>query len=109
MLGDANWSLIPEHCRDGLRRYIEEGAESGGFIAAVVENDLRRAVESADFVNRRALDGYVMFLNNYAPPACWGSPSKVGRWVAHGGLRGLAQRASSAPELGAPCKGVAVA
>lgn len=101
MLSDANWSLIPEHCREGLEEYILNGTESGGFLMAVVENDLRRAVESADFTNRRVLDGYVMFLNNYAPRECWGSPVKVGKWIARGGLNGKSTSSSAAnPELG---------
>lgn len=108
-LKNANWSLIPEHCREGLERYIREGVETGSFLMAVLENDLRRAVECADFVNRQTLPGYVMFLNNYAPSGCWGSPQKVGRWVSQGGLKGASSRASVDPELGPPYKGMACA
>lgn len=99
-LATANWSLIPAHCRDGMRQYIEHGILTGGFLEAVLENDLRRAVERADDKNVSALPGYVRFLYNYAPAPCWGNPGKVRRWIEQGGLRGQSKAAAD-PELAA--------
>lgn len=77
----ANWDLIPEHCRAGLRRYIEEHQPVGGFLTAVLENDLKRAVRNADGVNRARIADYIVFLYTYAPVGCYGSKEIVSEWL----------------------------
>jgi len=52
---------IPPHMMDGLTRYIEHGIALGGFLTAVLENDLREACARADDINIRNLPAY----------ACW--------------------------------------
>lgn len=89
-MNKANWSLIPEHCRAGLREWIENGVVPGGFLCAVLENDLSRAVQRADMTNRKALPDYVTFLYTYAPRGSWGSPRNMEKWAAHQGLKGRA-------------------
>ncbi len=79
---------IPEHMRAGLLDYIERGYEPGGFIWAVLCNDLRGACARADSVNRHALYAYVHFLWNYAPAACWGSEERVAAWIERSGASG---------------------
>ena len=78
---DANWSLIPAHMHDALRAYVEQRRPPGHFLAAVLSNDLRAAVARADDVNALALRGYVVFLYNYVPMGCWGSPAAVRDWT----------------------------
>lgn len=86
----ADWTLIPEHMREGVDNWILHGLPyCGDFLAAVVCNDLREAVERADDVNRGRLADYVRFFYNYAPSGCWGSKERFDRWVRHGGLLGL--------------------
>ncbi len=97
-MNDANWSLIPQHCRAGLAAYIEHGRPVGDFLTSVLCNDLEGAVHRADRENRAALVNYVVFLHNYAPRPCWGSPERVKSWSASGGLRGQS-RAAANPEL----------
>lgn len=91
-LDDAPWDMIPAHCQGGLRRYIEEGCQTGDFLYAVLTNNLRRAVEKADDVNRAAIASYVVFLFNAAPSQCWGSAKRVEEWIELGGLKGLERR-----------------
>lgn len=100
MMNDANWTLIPEHCRGGLRRYIERGTDVGDFLYAVLANDLRGAVRRADDTNMGHLADYVKFLYCYAPSQCWGSPAKVAAWMGEGGLYGQSKSAAN-PELAA--------
>ena len=88
----ANWGLIPIYMRDGLDEYIQHGRLSGDFLNAVLCNDLRRAVERGDDVNRRRLHDYVTFLYNYAPSNCWGSLSNVQSWMDRGGLVGITSK-----------------
>jgi len=74
---------IPPHMMDGLTRYIEHGIAPGGFLTAVLENNLREACARADDINIRNLPAYIAYLYNDAPSACWGSPEKVDAWVAN--------------------------
>lgn len=66
--------------RPGMERYIEERIRPGGFLAAVLRNDLMDAAVRADeTVDLRAL---VKWLYNHAPPDCYGSPEKFEAWRA---------------------------
>jgi hypothetical protein len=80
-------SRVPEHMHDGLVMYLVEGRETGGFLKAVLSNDLVSAVRSADDANISCLPAYVSYLWNFAPALAWGSPAKVKAWIARGGLR----------------------
>ena len=51
-LVDADWSLIPDYMRGGLRRYLAHGIEPGSFLSAVLRNDLIDACGRADDTNR---------------------------------------------------------
>lgn len=84
----ANWDLIPDHCQDGLKLYLEHGIPTGSFLEAVLSNDLRKAVGRADDVNSRAIPNYIKFLYSYAPVDSWGSPENYASWIARGGLLG---------------------
>lgn len=72
---------IPEHMRDGIVRYIENGIEPGSFLTAVICNDLTQACACADSQNRRLLFEYIDFFYNYAPRSCWGSREKFDSWI----------------------------
>ena len=84
----GNWSLIPTHMIGGMSRYLSRGILSGGFLTAMLCNDLRDACFRADDQNRLRLSDYVNFLYNYAPSESWGSPEKVDAWIDSGGLYG---------------------
>lgn len=89
MPSEIDYSLIPEHMRDGMRRYIENGIKPGSFQVAVLSNDLMEAFKRADDVNATAMQNYARFLYNHAPCGCFGSPAHVTDWIANGGLEGL--------------------
>lgn len=64
-----------------LTGYIEHGAHPGGFLEAVLSNDLRAACERADAANRHKLFSIVSWLSNYAPWRCWGNLDSIDRWM----------------------------
>lgn len=70
-------ALISESCRNALIRYILFGDALGGFLEAVIQNDLIEAAGRADPTNIQLLGVYAMFLYNFAPSDCHGSPEKV--------------------------------
>lgn len=73
---------ISEHMMDALQRYIRDRIPPGGFLMAVLENNLASAVGRADLINRRNLPAFAAYLYNNAPSDCWGSPEKVAKWLA---------------------------
>jgi hypothetical protein len=83
------WDDIPDHCKEGLRGYIENGTPVGSFLSALLSNDLRGAFNKADATNAARIKNYLMFLYNEAPSECWGSPDKYAGWQQRGGLNGL--------------------
>ena len=72
---------IPEYMMGGLERYINHGIAPGGFLTAVLENDLKEAVSRADDINMINIPAYVGYLYNEAPSGCYGSPEKVKAWI----------------------------
>lgn len=79
-----NYSLLPDHMHGGMQRYIENRIPPGGFLKAVLENNLSAAFGSADHINRERMFDIVGFLYNEAPSGCWGSPEKVRKWTEEG-------------------------
>ncbi len=77
-----NWGNIPEHMREGIEAYVERGRPPGGFLRAVLTNDLHSAVQRADHINVNLLPDYVRFLYWEVPGNCWGSPENVKAWLA---------------------------
>lgn len=73
---------VPQHMIDGLWLYVTEGIEPGGFMMAVLENNLMEACGRADIVNRHSLFEICTFLYNYMPAQCKGSPEKVTAWLS---------------------------
>lgn len=73
---------IPEHMKSALSDYVEKGLPPGGFLTAVICNDLKEAVGRADSENLRNLPAFVRYFYNEAPSSCWGSTERLLAWVA---------------------------
>lgn len=65
----------------GLERYLNNGIMPGGFLTAVLENNLSQAFGRADSYNSANLKDIVAYIYNYVPSSAWGSPAKVSAWV----------------------------
>lgn len=79
---------VPEHLHDGLMRYVMLGGVPGGFMTAVLSNDLMESFARADGLCRNAMFELVSFLHEDVPGSCHGSPEKVWAWMKRGGLEG---------------------
>jgi len=82
---------LPEHMRDGVADYIFFGIEPGGFLYAILSNDLYGACRRADDINAVCIFAYMFFLHNYAPSECFGSEERVQAWTKKRGLVGAEQ------------------
>ena len=72
---------IPERTLDGIRRYVDQHIVPGGFVLAVLRNELTEAVCRADLDNLLCLRDIVKYLSNEVPAICWGSPGAVRVWL----------------------------
>ena len=68
---------IPEHTRQTLVDYVELGYEPGGFVSAVLSNNLVEAFGRGDMRNIAALGSIVKFMYNRMPMNAWGSEERV--------------------------------
>lgn len=83
--GERLGQLIPDYMISGLVEYIIFGTEPGGFLSAVLSNDLMGALRQADSTNLELLPDYGTFLHNYAPIGSFGSQKAFDHWVKIGG------------------------
>ena len=64
-----------------LELYIDNQVHPGGFLIAVLNNDLKESFARADDANREDLFAIVSWIYCHAPTDCWGSPEKVRAWL----------------------------
>jgi hypothetical protein len=64
---DGDYSELPENLRGGILRYVEFAVQPGGFLTAVLNNDLRLAVGKADPVSLKVLPLVVRWFANERP------------------------------------------
>lgn len=81
-LDTTGYPSVPPHTLRGLREYIEEARVPGGFLTAVITNDLRGAVQSADWENKRALPAITEFLTMKFPVGSYGSLEAMHTWLS---------------------------
>lgn len=90
MLTPALAPPVPAAVQVALQRYFERGLDPGGFVRAVLENDLVQAVLRHD--GETDLVELVRWLWQAAPSDAWGSPAQVDAWSERGGVRGTRHR-----------------
>jgi len=76
-----NYNLIKKSTWDTLQRYVEQRIPTGGFLYAVLTNDLFEAMGKADEKNRVALHQICMLVYNELPSVCWRTHEKVEEWL----------------------------
>jgi hypothetical protein len=72
---------LPASTEQALRMYVDEGYRPGGFLCAVLNNNLFRAVSQADTENRAALADIVKFIYNRCPQRCHGDTYDSDKYV----------------------------
>lgn len=80
---DNYYSPIKQSTIDSITRYVENGIDPGGFVTAVLENNLSLAMGRADQENREALFYICSYVHNEIPGSCHGSTEAVKQWLKH--------------------------
>ena len=73
--------MIPAHTLAALDRYVKHRVLPGGFLTAVLSNDLFGAIARADKENKLALSEICQYIYNELPGDCWGSKDIMWKWV----------------------------
>ena len=71
----------PVHILDSINRYVEHGLEPGGFVKAVLSNDLVGAFKQADTDAEAGIRDILKYVRWEIPTESWGSPAKVEAWL----------------------------
>lgn len=81
-LQDIRWERCPEHISEGLKNYILNNISTGGFLHAVLVNDLFGAFGRADEINKEQMHQIIQFLHNEVPAVCFGTQEKYIAWLS---------------------------
>lgn len=76
-----DYSLIPDRVMGNLLEYVEGNEAPGGFLYAVLSNNLFQAIGRADNEMQPLIPLLVKFIMWKLPHGCHGSPEIVGRWM----------------------------
>jgi len=75
------YHLLPDQFRFGAEHWIEHGTKPGGFLSAVIENDLLSALGMADdHMTRDDIRAIALWFHWQAPSDCHGSHEKIAAW-----------------------------
>jgi hypothetical protein len=84
MRNEEHLGLVPEHMHPAIVRWVESGephpSQMDAFLRALLCNDLHGVFQYGDSKNLQGLHNWMVFLHNYVPAACWGSPATVLAW-----------------------------
>lgn len=72
---------LPEHMWYGLELYLRMGINPGGFMQALLCNDLMNAFSRADSLNIEKMENWIKFIYNYLPLSCYGNRWDYDTWV----------------------------
>lgn len=78
---DDQREVLGESLCVGLNHYLIDHIRPGGFLYAVLTNDLLHAVLMADSINRRKLPDIVTVIFDVASQGSWGNVEKVETWL----------------------------
>ena len=72
---------IPDYTREAIDAYVQHRIPVGGFLTAVLTNNLFEAFARADDNNIAAMFDIVRYIYNETPAVCWGSTEAVTKWL----------------------------
>jgi len=72
---------VPELIKAALDRYVNSGIKTGGFLHAILTNDLFEVMCRADRHNAIGLFEICGHIYHDLPSDCWGSKEKVEEWL----------------------------
>lgn len=74
-------AYVPRRIVESLVMYSDQRIRTGGFMEAVMANDLIRALQTADYQNRHLLLPIALMVHNFLPSVAIGSYEKIEKWL----------------------------
>ena len=71
---------VPAHTQESLQNYLLYGYPPGGFVSAMLANDLFRAIAVADVANKQAMWAIGYWITTCGPAQARGSYERVEDW-----------------------------
>ena len=78
---ERSWGNIHLDCQEAIFNYLVYGWEPGGFLTAVMANDLYRAATVSDIANVNNLAYVAKFVVYALPQACYGNYDQIKNWL----------------------------
>lgn len=79
-MAQDSYDNIPKATIAAIRKHADDGYDVGHFVTAVLENNLKEAINRADDSNIKCLRDIVRYCYWEITSICWGSPEKVAAW-----------------------------
>lgn len=76
-----DYSRIKPVTIESIKLYVKDGTHPGGFLEAVLSNNLQESFGRADIENRQFIFEIVRYCYNEIPSSCWGSQERFERWL----------------------------
>ena len=86
-----NPRLIEPRFKESIDAFVLHGYQPGGFLTAVMSNDLKEAISRGDESALDNLPHIVSYLYNDVPSGAWGSAENVRKWAGRIHARATAQ------------------
>lgn len=87
------YAYLPDHLREGVERWIEQGITPGSFLRAVIRNDLAQAVLRADDTSLASLPSIMRWFIEWGPNGSYGSDKVFSQWPMY--LKALERQEAS--------------
>ena len=71
---------VPKHTQEALQNYLLYGYPPGGFLSAMLANDMYRAIGNADAANKQAMWAIGYWIVTCAPAQSRGSYERIEHW-----------------------------
>jgi hypothetical protein len=75
------YSMIPAAVLEGLENYRCHHIRPGSFTLAVLENDLLRAIDLADYDSLKSMPDICRYVWHQLPAQSHGSEERVAAWL----------------------------
>lgn len=89
IIDQPRYEKLPEHFREPVRLYVEQGVRPGDMITAILNNNLLDACCWIQPELLPQIKELVLWFHWEVPALSWGSPIRVWLWTEAGGANGI--------------------
>tara|TARA_Y100000401_G_scaffold115030_1_gene117998 strand:+ start:616 stop:897 length:282 start_codon:yes stop_codon:yes gene_type:complete len=80
-----DYRRLPKPFKEEMKKYVEEGIETGSSLKYILQNDLFKTMMYSDPDNQELIKDVVLWIWNQLPSETYGTPDKVDKWLSSDG------------------------